>query len=165
MLSAIFVASGARAVANPAPMVDRARRITDPLTPALENLDPRIPTDTTTLVRLNGAVQVGAGLLLATGRATRPAALALAVSLVPTTLAGHRFWEATGAEREQHRIGFLKNVGLLGGLLLAAADTEGRPGLRYRTEHFVERRRRGAKRALRAAKRDAKIAVMARKLP
>ncbi len=169
LLSAIFVASGARAVANPAPMVDRARRVTDPLTPVLERTDPRLPTDPAALVRINGAAQLVGGLLLATGRATRPAAALLAVSLVPTTLAGHRFWEHKGAERTMHQNQFVKNLGLLGGLLLAAADTEGRPGMWYRTEHFVERRRRGVQRAVRTAKREAKIAAasaaLARRLP
>jgi uncharacterized membrane protein YphA (DoxX/SURF4 family) len=41
-------------------------------------------------------------------------------SLIPTTLAGHRFWQETDeARRSQQRIHFLKNVGLLGGLILA----------------------------------------------
>ena len=57
-----------------------------------------------------------------------PSAL-LAGSLVPTTLAGHRFWEEEDAtKRAQQRIHFFKNLGLLGGLILAAVDTEGRPG-------------------------------------
>ena len=54
---------------------------------------PFLPKDPVTLVRLNGAVQVGAGALLAVGRVPRLAALALATTLVPTTLAAHRFWE------------------------------------------------------------------------
>ena len=169
LLSAIFIASGAKAVTNPTPMVDRAKKVTDRITPLIERTDPRIPTDPATLVRINGAVQFTAGLLLATGHARRPAALALIGSLAPTTLAGHPFWEYQGAERAEHRIQFMKNLALAGGLLLAAADTEGRPGLVYRTEHFVERRQRGVKRALRTARRDAKIAAasatLARKLP
>ena len=169
LLSAIFVASGARAVANPTPMVDRARTVTDRVAPLLERTDPRLPSDPATLVRINGVVQLTAGLMLATGRATRPAALALAATLVPTTLAGHRFWEHRGAERAMHQNQFMKNLGLLGGLLLAAADTEGRPGMRYRAEYFVDRRQRGVKRAVKTAKREAKIAAasaaMARRLP
>jgi len=169
LLSAVFVGSGARAVANPAPMVDHARTVTDRVAPLLERADPRLPTDPATLVRINGAVQLTAGLLLATGRATRPAALALAASILPTTFAGHRFWEYRGPERAMHQTHFLKNLGLLGGLLLAAADTEGRPSMRYRAEHFVDRRQQEVRRAVRNAKRDAKIAAasaaMARRLP
>ncbi len=79
-------------------------------------------------MRLNGAVQLVAGLLLATGRMSRPAALAIAATLVPTTLAAHRFWEEEDdGDKAQHRIHFLKNLGLLGGLLIAADDTGAGP--------------------------------------
>ncbi|WP_421119323.1 DoxX family protein [Aquihabitans daechungensis] len=91
-----------------------------------------------TYVRINGAVQVGAGVLLAVGKAPRLASTALAASLIPTTIAGHRFWEYEGDERQQQQVHFLKNVGLLGGLILAAVDTEGRPGLAWRARHLRE---------------------------
>lgn len=170
MLSAIFVFSGARAVANPAPFALRAERVTNRIAPMLEKADPRIPRDAAGLVRFNGAVQVVAGLLLASGRVTRPAAATLAATLVPTTLAGHSFWsESDPVERRQHEVHFLKNMGLIGGLLLAAADTEGRPGLRWRTGRAVRQSRRAAQRAVRTARRDARIAVKsaatARRIP
>jgi putative oxidoreductase len=79
---------------------------------------------------------------------------------VPTTLAGHPFWEKEDpADRRAHQIHFLKNIGMLGGLLLAAVDTEGRPSLRYRTGRFVGDRRRSVRRGIRSARRDARIAV------
>jgi uncharacterized membrane protein YphA (DoxX/SURF4 family) len=85
-----------------------------------------------------------AATLLATGRLPRVAATVLAVSLVPTTLAGHRFWEGTDPQaRAAQRIHFLKNTAMLGGLILAAVDTEGRPSLGWRA-------RRAARRAVRA---------------
>jgi uncharacterized membrane protein YphA (DoxX/SURF4 family) len=108
--------------------VPQAASVVEPLT---EGLD--LPGDTATWVRINGIVQVGAGVALAVGRCPRVAALALAASLVPTTLAGHRFWEeAEGADRTRQRIHFLKNVSMLGGLLLAADDTGGRPSIPWR---------------------------------
>lgn len=83
------------------------------------------------LVQVNGAAQVLAGVALATGRFARPAALLLAASLVPTTLAGHRFWEQeTPADRHLQRIQFLKNMAMLGGLVLAAGDPSGRAARR-----------------------------------
>lgn len=94
-----------------------------------------LPFQTETYVRVNAAVQVGAGLLLATGRLPRVASAALAVTLVPTTIAGHPFWEAEGDERRAERTQFLKNASLLGGLILAAVDLEGRPGIAYRARH------------------------------
>ena len=44
--------------------------------------------------------------------------------MVPTTLAGHRFWVVGDKqERAQRQIHFLKNLTIMGGLLIAAADT------------------------------------------
>ena len=51
--------------------------------------------------RINGAVQVAAGLMLATGRFPRLSSALLAGSLVPTTLAGHRFWEEEDETRRR----------------------------------------------------------------
>ncbi|MFV2083843.1 DoxX family membrane protein [Micromonospora sp. LOL_021] len=170
LLSGIFIVSGARAVASPAQYADRAKTVTDRVAPMIERAAPRLPTDTESLIRLHGATQLAGGLLLATGRLTRPAAAVLAASLVPTTVAGHPFWSATDpTERQLHQVHFLKNLGLLGGLLLAAADTEGRPGLRWRTTRAVRQGRRSVRRAVHSARRDARIAVRsaatARRLP
>ncbi|GIG89017.1 DoxX family protein [Plantactinospora endophytica] len=170
LLSTIFVVSGARAVANPEAHVERAKRVTDRVAPLLQGVHEGIPTDTQSLVRLHGATQLLGGLMLATGHFTRPAAALLAGTLVPTTIAGHPFWDHPDpAERRTHQIHFMKNLGLMGGLLLAAADTEGRPGLGWRTSHAVGDGRRRVRRAVRSARRDARIAVRsaaaARKLP
>ncbi|MGA5305302.1 DoxX family membrane protein [Nucisporomicrobium flavum] len=180
MLGAIFVVSGARIVLNPDSKVPAAKRVTDKVAPMIERMDPRLPSDARALVQLKAGADVAAGLLLATGRFTRPAAAVLAAGLVPTTLAGHPFWAYPKEERAQHETHFLKNLGLLGGLLLAAADTQGKPGLKYRTSHAldrsqrsvsraVDRSTRSARRAVRTAKREAKIAAasaaVARRLP
>jgi hypothetical protein len=62
---------------------------------------------------------------------------------VPTTLAGHRYWEIEDPElRAQQRIHFLKNLTMLGGLLLAAADTSGRPSLTWRRTRAARNARR-----------------------
>ena len=168
MLSAIFVLNGARSVVNPEPYLGRARLVTDRVTPLLEKTDLRIPSDPKTLVRINGAVQVVGGLLLTTGHFTRPAAAALAGTLVPTTIAGHPFWTVHDpAERQAQRIHFLKNLGLFGGLVLAAVDTQGQPSLRWRTGHALKGGRRTVRRAVHSAQRDARSAVKstARRLP
>ncbi|MCA1692575.1 MAG: DoxX family protein [Actinobacteria bacterium] len=104
------------------------------MTPTLADTLP-VPEDTEQLVKVNACVQVGAGILLALGRFPRLAAAALAGSLVPTTLAGHRFWEEQDPNRKrQQQTHFLKNVSLLGGLLHAVFDTEGDPSLRWRAK-------------------------------
>jgi putative oxidoreductase len=165
LLSAIFVADGVRVLIKPDSKLDAARQFTDRVGPLLEKIDPRIPTDPRTLVRIKAAGDVVGGVALATGRFSRPAAAVLAAGLVPSTLVGH-----------PSSTDVLKNLGLLGGLLLAMVDTEGQPGLRYRTEHAVERAGRAAgrsqrsvRRVVKTARREAKIAAMsaaaARKMP
>jgi uncharacterized membrane protein YphA (DoxX/SURF4 family) len=89
-----------------------------------------LPRDPVTLVRLNAGVQIGVGAVLAAGFVPRLASLVLGASLVPTTIAGHRFWaEQEPPKRDVQLIQFAKNAGVLGGLLAAALDTGGRPSL------------------------------------
>ncbi len=81
----------------------------------------------------NAQSKVGAGLLLAIGKAPRLASLVLIGSMVPTTVAGHRFWEENEPQAKgQQQVHFFKNLSLIGGLLIAAVDTGGKPSLGYR---------------------------------
>lgn len=81
-----------------------------------------LPADDAFVVRANGVVQAGAGGLLAAGIQPRLSALALAGSLVPTTLAGHAFWAVDDpVQRKQQQVQFTKNLAMLGGLLYAVA--------------------------------------------
>lgn len=70
------------------------------------------------LLVLTIAIEVGAGLLLIVGRQTRWAALALALFIVPVTLVFHAFWNADAASFQDQLTHFLKNLAILGGLLL-----------------------------------------------
>jgi uncharacterized membrane protein YphA (DoxX/SURF4 family) len=82
-----------------------------------------LPADDQLVVRANAAVQVAGGTLLALGMAPRLSALALAGSLIPTTLAGHAYWTIEDpAARKLQRIQFHKNMAMIGGLLFAALD-------------------------------------------
>jgi uncharacterized membrane protein YphA (DoxX/SURF4 family) len=88
----------------------------------------------------------------------RLASTVLAASIVPTTAIEHAFWDESDPQaRAQSKSLFLKNVGLLGGLLLAAVDTEGRPGLAWRAHHATKTTRREARHAKRAAAREARL--------
>jgi uncharacterized membrane protein YphA (DoxX/SURF4 family) len=71
------------------------------------------------LVRANGLAMAAGGTALALGIVPRAAAAGLIASLVPTTLAGHRFWEEQDEQaRRMQLTQFLKNLGLIGGLVL-----------------------------------------------
>jgi putative oxidoreductase len=83
-------------------------------------------------------LELGGGLSVALGYRARLGALALAVFVVPTTLIFHDFWTLADPERQLQTIMFLKNLSMLGGLLLVAAYGPGRfsldgyRSLRYR---------------------------------
>ncbi len=113
-----YVLLGFDALRAPGGRVDQAA----PLLAAIRTKVP-LPAEDELVVRGNAAVQVLAGTMLALGRAPRLSALALAASLVPTTLAGHAYWTIEDpAARKQQRIHFHKNLALIGGLLFAALD-------------------------------------------
>ncbi|GGV48526.1 hypothetical protein GCM10010495_77890 [Kitasatospora herbaricolor] len=136
MLASVFLCSGADALLNPRPLEPLAEPVVD----TLAGHAPAAPELTDIAIRLNAAVQVTAGALLATGHLPRPAALALAATLVPVTWAGHRFWEERDEDRRaQQRIHFLKNLSLFGGLLIVAADTGAQPSLAWRARHRLHR--------------------------
>src|ERR671917_387808 len=141
LLGALFVGSGWLALRHPDRLVARAKPVTDRMTPALEAAN--LPTDPETLVKVNGAVQVAGGLLLATGNLTRPAAAALAGSLVPSTIAAHPFWTEHDPQRKaEQQVQFAKNMGLLGGLLFAAVDRNGKPSMAWRARYAAREARR-----------------------
>ncbi|WP_034292730.1 DoxX family protein [Herbaspirillum sp. RV1423] len=64
-------------------------------------------------------VEVGAGLALMSGsRLARPSALLIAVFTVGATLAAHRFWAVDPAAMQGQLTNFLKNLSIIGGLLV-----------------------------------------------
>jgi putative oxidoreductase len=133
MIAGMYIYGGLDALRHPDQKAPPADKVVGALA---DRLGDRVTT--VDLVRVNGAVQVGAGLALALGVFPRPASVVLACSTVPTTLAGHRFWEESDPTARHHqRIQFLKNLSMLGGLLLAAADTGGRPSLPWRARRAV----------------------------
>jgi uncharacterized membrane protein YphA (DoxX/SURF4 family) len=110
---------------------------TEPTVAALRSLpEPygdKIPSNPETAARINAAVQIGGGLLLATGKLPRIASAALAFTVIPGSLGGHLFWTESDPERKaQKRRDLLTDLSLLGGLIIAAADTAGKPSLGWR---------------------------------
>ena len=119
MLGAIFIVSGLDVLEKPEGRAKVAKPLVDKVAAAV----PLAPSDAVAAVSLNALVQLGGGSMLAAGIFPRLAALALVGSLVPTTLAAHRFWELQDpAQRTQQRTHFLKNTAIMGGLLIAALD-------------------------------------------
>jgi len=152
MFASMFVLGGADAFRHPEARATQAAPVAKKIAAALPM---QLPEDPVQLVRMDAAVKVLGGLLFATGRQPRLAALALGASLVPTTLAGHSFWEYDdAAQRASQRIHFFKNVSLLGGCLLAAVDTEGRPSVGYRARKVSQVTGRRARKAAKTARKS-----------
>lgn len=134
LLSTVFIAGGIDSLRSPAPKAQAAGPLLEKSFETLPGaVADKLPPDPETLVKINAALQVGAGALLAIGKAPRASALVLAGTLVPTTVAGHDFWNVEDPQqRAMQRMQFFKNMTMLGGLLIAAVDTEGKPSLGWR---------------------------------
>ena len=161
MLASMFVVGGINSLKNAEAMGPAAQPVADKFVPLVQKAVPQapIPTDPVTLVRLNAVAHIVAGAALATGRAPRLSATVLAASLVPTTMAGHRFWEESDpAAKSNQKVHFFKNVSMMGGLLLAGVDTEGKPGLAWRARRAAKDTKREAGHLAKLARREAKLA-------
>jgi putative oxidoreductase len=159
MLASMFVTGGIASLKNAEGAAQAAKPVTDKFVPKVQQVVPSAPSDPKTWVRINGVTHIVAGLALATGRAPRLAALTLAATVVPTTIAGHPFWQENDpGARANQKIHFFKNVSMLGGLLIAGVDTNAKPGLAWRARRAASDVRREAKHVTKSAKREAKLA-------
>jgi putative oxidoreductase len=115
MMAAIFVRSGWDTMREPG-----ERRIRQAAAIGIPNAD--------AMVRFNGGAMLVGGFALAAGIVPRAAATGLVLSLIPTTYAGHRFWqENDAATRAQQRAHFFKNVAIVDGLVAYVALAGGDP--------------------------------------
>lgn len=113
LMSGIFIASGIATMREPGE--HRTRQVADLGLP-----NPEL------LVRLNGAAMLAGGIALAAGILPRAAATGLVMSLIPTTFAGHRFWEEEDEQaKAQQRAHFFKNLAVVGGLITYVAVSGG----------------------------------------
>jgi putative oxidoreductase len=111
LVSGIFIYSGYG-------MIKNAERYAKLASEAL----PMIP-DEPRLAKAQGATMLVAGSTLALGILPKLSARLLALTMIANTYVGHPFWKATKPEdRRPQLVHFMKNLGLLGGLLYISAD-------------------------------------------
>jgi uncharacterized membrane protein YphA (DoxX/SURF4 family) len=140
LLSAVFIGQGVHSLRNPKPAAEAAAPAVDGLRALPDPVGSRVPADAETFAQINAAVQIGGGLLLATGRLPRVASAALALTVVPGNLGAHMFWQESDPERRaEKRQAFLSDLSLVGGLMIASADTAGKPSLGWRGRRAAER--------------------------
>ncbi|HEY3408515.1 MAG TPA: DoxX family protein [Propionicimonas sp.] len=136
MLASYFVINGVKALRHPEDFVADAQPLADKVLPLVTSALPAeargyLPEDTAGFVKCNGAMQIVGGLSLATGLGRRLGAGVLALTMVPHVLVANPL-KAKGAERTVVSSQLNKNIALLGGVLLAAQDTEGKPNIAWR---------------------------------
>ena len=140
LLSAVFIGQGVETLRNPKVTLDAAQTAVTALQALPDPVGNKIPSDPETAARINAAVQVGGGLLLATGKLPRIASAALAFTVIPGSLGGHLFWNESDPElKVQKRRDLLTDLSLLGGLIIASADTAGKPSLGWRGRRAASR--------------------------
>ena len=150
MLASVYIADGVNTVKNSAERAQGAEKVAGALKSVLPaQYASYIPSDPETLAKIGGGVKIGAGSTFALGKAPRLSAALLAGSSVATLLGRNAFWEAKNeAEKSKLRNGALTNLALLGGVLIAAADTEGKPGIAWRAQDAAKRANKNIQQAL-----------------
>src|SRR5829696_5089001 len=128
LLAAPMIQNGLDAARHPTPRLENAAPVLDRIQGPL-----RLPSDRVQVIRAAGGITAGAGVLLALGKLPRISALAIAAT-APVLQNDAPFWVEKDPEvRRAKRTLFLKNLGLLGGTLLASVDTSGSPDLAWRS--------------------------------
>lgn len=114
-LSAIFLTSGFAKLSDPAGAVGYMNQQGVP--------------EANTLVYVAGMAELLGGLAILFGFLTRIGALGLIAFLVITQFYFHDFWNLAGAERKTQMVQFMKDVCIMGGLLVIASSGAGRYSL------------------------------------
>jgi len=119
LVAAPYIITGLETLRDPG---RRAEQVGPAVKPVADRVE-WLPKDPETLVRIEGAISLGTGMLLLTGRFSRLTSLMLAAQLVPAVATEHRFWTEDDPERrDNERSHLLKNASLLGALLMVAAE-------------------------------------------
>ena len=112
LLALLFLVAGTRKLMAPAASAGYFAKLGFPMTDVL--------------VWVVIAVEIGGALLLILGWKARWAAYALAIFTVIATFAAHRFWEFGDAAQYAAQLNnFLKNLAVIGGMLILAATGPG----------------------------------------
>ena len=150
MLASVYIADGVETVMNPSAHRDNAEAALK----TIRSMVPReyrsfVPSSPETATLAVGGIKTGAGALFALGKAPRTSATLLAATAVPTLLGRNAFWDAKDdQEKARRRTGALTDLALLGGVLLATVDTEGKPNLQWRAQKAAQVTKKNVAKAL-----------------
>lgn len=120
LLSAIFVLSGVMKLAD--------------FGGALGHMQAKGIPYADVLLAIAAVVEIAGGLSIMTGLFTRLGAFALFLFLIPVTLLFHDFWNLAGPERVAQSAQFMKNLAIMGGLLVLMAHGPARHAIDHRLD-------------------------------
>ena len=155
LLSSAFLMGSIQTLRDPRPAADKIRPHVDRLVATAQGVGIPLPQDPALLARIGAAVQLGAATGLALGKAPRLSAAVLGVTLIPTFADAASGAGAGGMDRTEAA----RSASLIGALLLASVDTEGRPGLAWRARRAARDARREARHLTKEAGLEAKLAA------
>lgn len=154
LLASSFILAGVERIRHADQTVQNLGIVLRPIANAVPKADEKI------VARTIGGVQLGAGILLAVGKLPRFAGFLLTVTSTLNAAAEFGAADTTTSEgRRWQRNQLMKNISLLGGVLLASVDTAGKPGLAWRAEHLAESGKKVGKKQLKAARKGAQKTV------
>lgn len=162
MLAGHFVVNGVKALKDPSPYAAEQEKFASTVVPLAKKVVPAevasaIPTDTATLARISAGLQVAGGLGLIFGKGRRLGAGLLAASMVPQLMSGGAGQGASPEQKSAARNELLKNLALVGGALIAAGDTEGRPSIAWRAQDQASRIGRKVEKAKAQLEKDTEL--------
>ncbi|MBW8486271.1 DoxX family membrane protein [Actinomadura parmotrematis] len=124
-VAAPYIITGLETLRDPG---SRAEQVAPTVKPIADRLDWLPTKDPEKLVRIEGALSLGTGALLLTGKFRRLTTLLLAAQLVPSLATEHRYWTEDDPERRANeRSHLLKNASLFGALLMVATEPRRSP--------------------------------------
>lgn len=139
----VFVLSGVQKLMDipaTAAMIQPKVAIPDLIAPYAAQLETLTSQKTPSLIAITaGVIEIAAALMIAFGFGTRFAAVILILFTVAATYYFHPFWAMSGAERDANMINALKNLSLIGGLLVLFVLGSWRPvpaGPDYETQRL-----------------------------
>ncbi len=112
LLSAIFLTSGIAKLTDPAGAMGYMNSV------GIPHAD--------TLVYVAGVAETLGGLSLLVGFLARLGALGLVLMLIPIQFYFHAFWTMEGPDAKMQMVQFMKNLAIMGGLLMVVSQGPGR---------------------------------------
>lgn len=159
LLSSSFVVTGTQVLRDPRGAAEELRPWLDRVGPTLRARRIPLPDDAETTARILAAAQVAAAGALALGRAPRTSAAVLTATMLPALLARDPRAGDDPAAKQRQVARTATQASLVGGALLAALDTEGRPGLAWRARRATRDARRQARHIAKETKLEARLAA------